>query len=90
MPASKHQLAASAYHIRPADVRKLLLAAPNFRDWCLIKTLWWLGDRAKSCNFGDCSKATGLIQPVHDEVRQGCVAGLRRGLHATYPAPGAH
>jgi len=45
MPASKHQLAASAYHIRPADMRKLLLAATNFRDRCLIKTLWWLGVR---------------------------------------------
>src|SRR6266436_5664488 len=47
MPASKHQLAASAYHLRPADVRKLLLAAPNFRDRCLIKTLWWLGVRRR-------------------------------------------
>jgi len=45
MPASKHQLAASAYHIRPADMRKLLLAATNFRDRCLIKTLWLLGVR---------------------------------------------
>ena len=45
MPTSKHQLAASAYHIRPADLRKLLLAATNFRDRCLIKTLWWLGLR---------------------------------------------
>src|SRR5919106_5071769 len=45
MPASKHQLAASAYHIRPADMRKSLLAATNFRDRCLIKTLWWLGVR---------------------------------------------
>ena len=45
MPASTHQLAASAYHIRPADMRKLLLAATNFRDRCLIKTLWWLGVR---------------------------------------------
>jgi integrase len=45
MPASKHQLAASAYHIRPADMRKLFSAATNFRDRCLIKTLWWLGVR---------------------------------------------
>src|SRR5688572_31642822 len=45
MPASTHQLAASAYHIRPADMRKLLLQANNFRDRCLIKTLWWLGVR---------------------------------------------
>jgi integrase/recombinase XerD len=47
MPASTHQLAASAYHLKPADVRKLLLAAINFRDRCLIKTLWWLGVRRR-------------------------------------------
>jgi integrase len=45
MPASTHQLAASAYHLKPSDVRKLLLTASNFRDRCLIKTLWWLGVR---------------------------------------------
>jgi site-specific recombinase XerD len=45
MSASKHQLPASAYHIKPSDVRKLLLSASNFRDRCLIKTLWWLGVR---------------------------------------------
>jgi integrase/recombinase XerD len=45
MSASKHQLAASAYHLKPADVQKLLLQANNFRDRCLIKTLWWLGVR---------------------------------------------
>ena len=45
MAASRHQLPASAYHLKPADVRKLLLSASNFRDRCLIKTLWWLGVR---------------------------------------------
>ncbi len=45
MPASKQQLPASAYHIKPSDVQKLLLNANNFRDRCLIKTLWWLGVR---------------------------------------------
>src|SRR5262249_18665821 len=40
--------------------------------------------------FGDCSKDTGLIQPVHDEVMPGFVDGLQRGLHATYPAQDAH
>src|SRR5262252_9943634 len=44
--------------------------------------------RTRTC--GDCSKATGFIQPVHDEVRRGFVDGLRRGLHATYPAQDAH
>src|SRR5262245_16207162 len=38
----------------------------------------------------DCSRATGFIQPVHDEVLPGFVDGLRRRLHATYPTPGAH
>ena len=38
MAASKHQLPASAYHLKPADVRKLRLSANNFRDRCLIKT----------------------------------------------------
>ena len=33
--------------------------------------------------YGDCSKDTGFIQPVHDGVRRGCVDGLRRKLHAT-------
>ena len=45
MSASKHQLAASAYHLKPSDVQRLLLNANNFRDRCLIKTLWWLGVR---------------------------------------------
>jgi integrase len=45
MPASTYQLAASAYHLKPSDVRKLLLSASNFRDRCLLKTLWWLGVR---------------------------------------------
>ena len=45
MSAPKHQLAASAYHLKPADVQTLLLQANNFRDRCLIKTLWWLGVR---------------------------------------------
>src|SRR5262245_47802676 len=35
----------------------------------------------------DCSRATGFIQPVPDEVMQGFVDGLQLGLHATYPAP---
>jgi len=38
---------------------------------------------------GDCSRATGFIQLVHDEVLQGFVAGLRLGPHATYPVPDA-
>src|SRR5215813_5407356 len=39
---------------------------------------------------GDCSRATGFIQPVHDGVMQGFVDGLQLGLHATYPMQDAH
>src|SRR6516165_12543554 len=49
---------------------------------CCIRTI--------CSNIRDCSKATGFIQPVHDEVRQGFVDGLRLELHATYRAPDAH
>ena len=41
----RQQMAASAYHLKPADIKKLILAATNFRDRCLVKTLWWLGVR---------------------------------------------
>jgi len=40
--------------------------------------------------FGDCSKDTGFIQPVHDGGRRGFVDGLRLGLHATYLVPSGH
>src|SRR5215475_14050505 len=53
MVVSTHQLAASAYHLKPADVRKLLLSASNFRDRCLIKTLWWLGVRRRELTHVD-------------------------------------
>ena len=46
--------------------------------------------RRKDEIFRVCSKDTGFIQPVHDAVLPGFVDGLRRGLHATCPAPGAH
>jgi hypothetical protein len=41
----KQQLQASAYHLKPPEIRKLIIAAPNFRDRCVIKTLYWLGLR---------------------------------------------
>src|SRR5215467_1181084 len=47
------------------------------------------GGTEKVGNFRDCSRATGFIQLAHDAVIQGFVAGLRLGLHATYPAPDA-
>jgi integrase len=36
---------ASAYHLKPADIKKLTIAAPNFRDRCIVKTLYWAGLR---------------------------------------------
>ena len=35
----------SAYPLKLADVRKLIVAAPNFRDSCVVKTLFWFGLR---------------------------------------------
>src|SRR5262249_47668594 len=40
--------------------------------------------------FRDCSESTGFSQSVQDEVMQGFVDGLRRGLLATYPAQDGH
>jgi len=43
----KQQMKASAYHLKPAEIKKLMIAAGNFRDRCIIKTLYWLGLRRK-------------------------------------------
>lgn len=39
------QFPASAYHLKYSELKQLLLTAENFRDRCLVKTLWWLGVR---------------------------------------------
>ena len=41
----KQQMRASAYHLKPAEIKKLVIASANFRDRCIIKTLYWLGLR---------------------------------------------
>ncbi len=41
------QMSASAYHLKPSEVKKLVIATNNFRDRCIIKALWWLGLRRK-------------------------------------------
>lgn len=41
----RQQMQASAYHLKPTDIKKLTVAAINFRDRCVIKSLWWLGLR---------------------------------------------
>lgn len=43
----KQQMKASAYHLKPAEIKKLMIAAGNFRNRCIIKTLYWLGLRRK-------------------------------------------
>ena len=41
----EQQMKASAYHLKPAEIKKLFLSITNFRDRCLIKALYWLGLR---------------------------------------------
>ena len=41
----KQQMKASAYHLKPAEIKKLVIACDNFRDRCVIKSLYWLGLR---------------------------------------------
>ena len=41
------QMSASAYHLKPSEVKKLIIATNNFRDRCMIKALWWIGLRRK-------------------------------------------
>jgi integrase len=43
----RQQLKASAYSLKPAEVKKLVIATTNFRDRCVIKSLFWLGLRRK-------------------------------------------
>ena len=38
---------ASAYHLKPSEVKKLIIQANSFRDRCLLKSLFWLGLRRK-------------------------------------------
>ncbi len=41
----RQQMAPSAYTLKMAEIKKLFIAAPTFRDRCIIKTLFWLGLR---------------------------------------------
>ncbi len=43
----KQQMRASAYHLKPSELKKLLFATTSFRDRCLVKALYWLGLRRK-------------------------------------------
>ncbi len=41
----KQQMKDSAYTLKFAEVKKMTVAAVNFRDRCIIKSLWWFGLR---------------------------------------------
>ena len=43
----------SAYPLNLADVRKIIVAAPTFRDRCVIKSLFWLGLRREEVTLLD-------------------------------------
>jgi len=43
MPKQQHT--AAAYHLKPSEMNKIILATNSFRDRCLIKTLYWAGLR---------------------------------------------
>ena len=43
----RQQLKASAYSLKPAEVKKLVIATTRFRDRTVIKSLYWLGLRRK-------------------------------------------
>src|SRR5207248_1299176 len=69
----------------PSCIQRSVLAPPCTRK--PIGTVIFDTIRLKK---RDCSRATGFIQPVHDEVMQGFVDALRLGLPATCPVQGAH
>ena len=43
----------SAYPLKLADVKKIIVAAPTFRDRCVIKSLFWLGLRREEVTVLD-------------------------------------
>ncbi len=51
--AMKQQLQSSAYPLKLADVKKIIVAAPTFRDRCVIKSLFWLGLRREEVTVLD-------------------------------------
>lgn len=49
----KQQLKASAYHLKPSEVKKIIYSTINFRDRCLLKTLYWAGLRREEARTLD-------------------------------------
>jgi hypothetical protein len=41
----KQHMKASAYHLKAADIKKLVIAATNSHDRYVVKTLYWAGLR---------------------------------------------
>ncbi len=51
--AMRQQMQSSAYPLTLADVKKIIIAAPTFRDRCVIKSLFWLGLRREEVTVLD-------------------------------------
>jgi integrase len=42
---ANYQLKAGAYHLQLKEIKKLFLNTNSFRDWCLLKSVFWAGLR---------------------------------------------
>ena len=49
----KHQLKAAAYHLQLGEIKKILFSTSNFRDRCLLKSLFWAGLRREEASNMD-------------------------------------
>lgn len=46
----KHQLKAAAYHLQLSEIKKIFFNTSNFRDRCLLKSLFWAGLRREEAS----------------------------------------
>src|SRR5712691_3411160 len=76
-----------AVHLSNDEMHAIVSKLQKNIDIDLVRALL---DSFITGHFRDCSRDTGLIQHVHDEVRRGFVDGLQLGPHATYPMQDAH
>ncbi len=49
----RQQMPSSPYPLKLPDVKKIIVAAPTFRDRCVIKSLFWLGLRREELTVLD-------------------------------------